>query len=181
MNKVILYVATSKDGFIADENGGVDWLPPPSDTAENPDEFGFATLLASVKTIVMGSKSYEQILTFGDWAWNDKITYVFTTRSFANDNPNINFINGRVDELINKLNQNSVSQNIWLLGGANLIAQFAENNLIDECIITEVPTTLGAGIKMNLAYEDFELLNIKKCSQDILQKHYANKKLNSRC
>ena len=126
-------------------------------------------------------KSYEQILTFGDWAWNDKITYVFTTRSFANDNPNINFINGSVDELINKLNKKPVSRNIWLLGGANLIAQFAKNHLIDECIITEVPTTLGTGIKMNLAYEDFELLNIKKCSQDILQKHYANKKLNSRC
>lgn len=176
MNKVILYVATSKDGFIADAHGGVDWLPPPSETANDTDEFGYKALLARIKVIVMGRKSYEQILTFGDWAWNDKTTYVFTKRALATDNSTINFINCNVNKLINKLDQNSLNQDIWLLGGADLIAQFAENNLIDECIITEVPTKLGAGIKMNLAYEDFELLSINKCSQDMLQKHYVNKK-----
>jgi hypothetical protein len=31
MNKTILYIATSKDDFIADKNGGVDWLPHPKD------------------------------------------------------------------------------------------------------------------------------------------------------
>ena len=74
MSKIILYIATSLDGFIADVDGGVDWLPHPDDPE---DICGYKALMKRIDTIVMGSCSYEQILTFGKWAWPDKQTYVF--------------------------------------------------------------------------------------------------------
>lgn len=83
MNKVILYIATSQDGFIADKNGGVDWLPGP--TEDPTDMFGYKKLMDSIDTIVMGSKSYTQILTFGDWAWQNKRTYIFSKQSLQSD------------------------------------------------------------------------------------------------
>ena len=79
MNKVILYIATSLDGFIADKEGGVDWLP--HETEDPKDLVGFKALLNRISVIVMGSKSYKQILTFGQWAWPDKQTYVFTSQN----------------------------------------------------------------------------------------------------
>ncbi len=68
MNKIILYVATSQDGFIADKDGGVGWLPHPSEDNVDKDEFGFKALMDRIAIIIMGSKSYQQILGFGDWA-----------------------------------------------------------------------------------------------------------------
>lgn len=68
MNKIILYIATSLDGFIADINGGVDWLPHPKDDAEL-EAVGYKDLMERIDTILMGSRSYKQILSFGDWGW----------------------------------------------------------------------------------------------------------------
>lgn len=60
MNKIILYIATSLDGFIADINGGVDWLPHPKDDAEL-EAVGYKSLMSRIDTILMGSRSYKQI------------------------------------------------------------------------------------------------------------------------
>lgn len=79
MNKIILYIATSKDNFIADKNGSVDWLPSPEDDAELED-VGYNNLMSRIDTILMGSRSYKQILSFGEWRWSDKKTYVFTSK-----------------------------------------------------------------------------------------------------
>lgn len=73
-------MATSADGFICSKDGGVDWLPSPD--LNSPDDFGFSFLLNRVSTIVMGSKSFDQTLTFGDWAWKDKKTVVFTKKKY---------------------------------------------------------------------------------------------------
>lgn len=78
MPKVILYIATSEDGFIADKNGGVEWLPAPSDEAE---DFGYKEFYNSIDCLVMGSATYEQCLTFGPWPYPDKTTFVYTKRS----------------------------------------------------------------------------------------------------
>ena len=65
MNKIILYITISKDGFIADKNGGVDWLPQPKDDVEL-EAVGYKDLMERIDTILMGSASYKQIIGFGD-------------------------------------------------------------------------------------------------------------------
>ena len=60
MNKIILYIATSEDGFIADKNGDVDWLPHPKD--DNDLEIvGYNKLMQRIDTILMGSRTVNRL------------------------------------------------------------------------------------------------------------------------
>lgn len=171
--KIILYIATSEDGFIADKSGGVDWLPTPADDS---DEFGYKALMNRTSIIVMGSRSYEQILGFGEWAWGDKMTYVFTSRPLTTTRKDVHFVGKDVKKFMDRLKQQKADQDIWLLGGAELIKSFAKENLIDECIITVVPVKLGEGISLGLSYEKFLFVKEKACSHEMVQKFY-NKKI----
>ena len=71
MSKVILYIATSQDGFIADKDGDVNWLSQPEDDSDL-EVVGYKNLMQRIDTIIMGSNSYKQILGFGNWACVDK-------------------------------------------------------------------------------------------------------------
>lgn len=173
MGKVVLYIATSQDGFIADKNGGVDWLPQPEELPDPSDEVGYKALMSRISTIVMGSKSYEQIIGFGDWAWGDKETFVFTSQALESPRGDIQFVNEGVKSFVDNLKRQDTVQDIWLLGGAQLVKSFAKDKLIDECIITIVPKILGEGIKLELPYEDFVLAQKKSCMNQILQQHYV--------
>src|SRR6478736_1811293 len=74
--KTILYIATSQDGFIADKDGGVGWLDPYNNI--EGEDCGYHGFYESIDGIIMGSRSYEQIVGFGEWIWPGKPAYVFT-------------------------------------------------------------------------------------------------------
>jgi dihydrofolate reductase len=169
MNKVILYIATSLDHFIADQYGGVDWLPHPTDPK---DLLGLQALIKRISTIIMGSHSYHQILGFGPWAWQDKQTYVFSSKNLTSEQAYIKFVSDDPKVLIEKLRNQKSTGDHWLLGGAELVKSFAKNQLIDECIITIVPVSLGTGIKLELPLDDFSLISEKSCMDGIVQKFY---------
>ncbi|HQS84041.1 MAG: hypothetical protein B7Y25_06510 [Alphaproteobacteria bacterium 16-39-46] len=172
MTKVILYIATSQDGFIADKNGGVDWLPTSRDEA---DEFGYKTLLRRISIILMGSRSYQQILGFGEWEWGDKTTYVFTSQSLTSKRSDIFFVHENIRIFMENLKKERPHEDVWLLGGVELIESFAQEKLIDECIITVVPKRLGEGMPVHLPYEDFTLTQTKFCGEGIIQRFYEKR------
>jgi len=171
MNKIILYIATSLDGFIADINGGVDWFPHPKDDAEL-EAVGYKNLMSRIDTILMGSRSYEQILGFGDWGWPDKQTYVFTSKQLENDKPYISITHDSPLEFMTSLKDRKSDKDIWLLGGAELAKSFSQEGLIDEIILTIVPQTLGAGIPLGLSFKNFDLTPEKALMDGMIQKIY---------
>lgn len=57
----ILHVATSLDGYIARLDGSVDWLPSP----EGGEDHGYSKFYNSIDALIMGSTTYEQVLSFG--------------------------------------------------------------------------------------------------------------------
>ena len=175
MNKIILYIATSLDGFIADIKGGVDWLPHPKDEAEL-ESVGYKDLIERIDTILMGSRSYKQILTFGDWGWPDKHTYIFTSKLFESDKPYISMTHDSPLEFMKKFQGRKSNKDIWLLGGAQLAQNFAQDGLIDEVILTIVPQTLRKGIALGLAFEKFDLTAEKSLTDGMIQKTYLRKK-----
>lgn len=76
MTKIVLYIATSKDGYIADEKGSVDWLPQTAEETGGED-YGYHEFYDSVDRLAIGRKTYEQILGFGNWPYPGKLSYIF--------------------------------------------------------------------------------------------------------
>jgi len=174
MNKIILYIATSEDGFIADKNGGVDWLPQPPEEAG--DTVGYQALLNRVSSLFMGRQTYEQVLTFGDWAWPGKMTYVFTSQQMTSERDDICFVRQTIPEFREEFLCTEREFDIWLMGGAQLAKSFSDLGLIDEYIVTIVPQTLGEGMQLELDLSAFNLVKTQECGEGIIQKTFTHSK-----
>jgi dihydrofolate reductase len=141
---IILYVAISRDGYLADEQGGVGWL-----SVENPEQdYGYESFYRSIDALVMGSKTYEQIISFGAWPYPGKTTYVFSKRKLKSVDKDIIFVPVDVNVFIDNLKKDKSVNNLWLVGGGQLINSFASLGLIDESIITTVPKDLRKGLSL---------------------------------
>ena len=146
---IILYIATSLDGYIAKSNGSVDWLAGNGDEP-NPDN-GYNNFYSTIDTVVLGRTTYEQVineLSPDNWVYEGKKCYVATTKKSDFDD-RAEFISEDITEFIKKLKKQE-GKDIWLVGGGKLIDQFIKQNLIDKYIITIIPTILGNGIPLYL-------------------------------
>jgi dihydrofolate reductase len=159
MRKIILYIAASLDGYIARENGAIDWLP-----AEDPKEdYGYKAFLGSVDTIIMGRKTYDQILTFSEFPYKDKKCYVFTT-DFNRFDHNVQFVDKNITCFTGNIKHQKGSD-IWLVGGSEIIDIFIKAKMIDEIILFIIPTILGNGIPL-FRHDDNEIkLQLKYSKQ----------------
>lgn len=165
MRKIILFIASSLDGYIAKNDGNVDWLPVSGLS-------GYDDFYKSIDTVIMGKTTYDQILTFGAYPYPDKKSYVFTRNNDHKKDENIHFVND-----VEKLTKNILSNpgmNIWLVGGSKIISNFMNLGFIDEIIITIIPAVLGNGIPLFVDIQKetkFEL--IKTTDYDTLvELHY---------
>lgn len=144
--RIKLYIATSLDGFIAREDGSIDWLTEYENSSET--DYGYSEFYASIGTVLMGRKTYEQVLGFGDWPYGKKKSYVFTRQKepLRREN-NVEFISGDTAEFVSHLKENT-DEDIWLVGGSQLIKTFLKENLVQDLIIFIVPIILGSGIPL---------------------------------
>ena len=139
MRKVILYIASSLDGYIARENGDVDWLP-------QSDASGYDKFYKTVDVVILGKTTYDQVLTFGEYPYKDKKSYIFTrTKSTAMDG-DVEFVSDMDEFAKNTLLK--LDGNIWLVGGGQIISTFVNNGIVDEIILSIVPVVLGKGIPL---------------------------------
>lgn len=172
--RVTLYIAMSVDGYIADENGDVDWLDEfqaASDDSE--DVAGFSGFFESVDCLVMGATTYEQVLGFGEWPYGEKPTYVFTHRSLSPATEAVEFVDRGVAEQSTELKQQH--DHIWLVGGAQLAQTFLRERAIDALRLSLVPVLLGDGIPLFTgSYEEQRLQLVETDSHDsgIVEHHY---------
>ena len=168
--KIIIYIAISLDGFIAKEDGSLDWLTKYNNSEE---DYGFVELYDRIGTVLVGGSTYRQV---GD-PFKGKEAYVFTRKEPEQKADNIHFVSGDVKEVLNNLKLGN-NKNIWLVGGAALVDQFLSANLIDEYIITIIPTLLGRGIQLfqgENPESNLELLNVKSYDSGLVQLHYVKR------
>ncbi|GFI22458.1 putative protein YyaP [Lachnospiraceae bacterium] len=147
MRKISLFIAMSLDGYIADSKGSVDWLKGQGNDNENIDVY--SEFVKNIDTILMGWNTYHQVVTElspKEWVYNDFTTYVITHNE-QTSSEKIRFVNMDPAYLIKSLKQKS-GKDIWICGGANLIQQLVNEDLIDCYYITIVPILLGAGIRL---------------------------------
>lgn len=168
MRKVVLFIATSLDGFIAGEDGSTDWLYTDGD-------FGYQEFYNSIDTTIMGYNTYYYIKHFPEFPYPDKKNYVFTRKQRAIDNNPVEFVFGDVVEYVKKLKRKE-GKNIWLVGGGQINTILHNANLIDQMIISIHPIALGNGIKLfreeSLKRLHFKLINHHLYDRGLIQLTY---------
>ena len=172
MKKIKLYIAASIDGYIARPDGDIEWLtgfPNPSKT-----DYGYKDFVASVDTVIMGNRTYHDILCMDVlWPYKDKETYVVTHHS-QETKENIRFISENVVETISELRKKD-GKDIWLVGGGQLISMLLGADLVDEMQINYVPVILGDGIPLfpgSTKESQWNLLQNKAFDNGVLQVKY---------
>lgn len=146
MRKVVLFISMSLDGYLADTKGNIDWL----NIEMNEEDTTYEDFYKDVDTVLLGYNTYEQVTTqlaVGNYPYKDSKSYVFTNKKIEKTEDNITFVDGDVVPLITEL-RNEPGKDIWLVGGAYLVKQLVEANLIDTYYIAVMPTLLGNGIPL---------------------------------
>ncbi|KFL43663.1 hypothetical protein CH76_05530 [Lysinibacillus sp. BF-4] len=145
LRKVVLYIATSLDGYIADKEGKVDWLVPTG--AE--EDTSYEDFYAQVDTVIMGRTTYDQVVTElspTHYPYEDVTSYIMTHESRASEGA-VHFTDEAVVSLVQRLRKQP-GGTIWLVGGASSIQPLVSANLIDEYQIATMPIILGEGIRL---------------------------------
>ena len=146
---IVLYISASLDGYIARDNGAVDWLMGSSGD-ENVD-LGFDKFYSSVDTVVMGRTTYEQIineLSPDTWVYEGKKSYV-ASRKIDEDDSRVEYIKDDITGFVENL-KTQKGKDIWIIGGGKLTDEFIKKDMIDKYVITIIPTILGEGIPLFL-------------------------------
>ncbi|HCM88570.1 MULTISPECIES: dihydrofolate reductase family protein [Vagococcus] len=161
--KIILYIATSLDGFIADRNGNIDWLSTNVDSSEI--DTSYEDFYQQVDTVILGRTTYDQVtqvLSPDNYPYSDSTSYVLTSRP-GESAESIIFTDQPVVEIVNNLKQTN-GGNVFIVGGASIIQPLVEANLIDEYQLATIPVILGEGIPLFKSIKEPVGLQIKNIS-----------------
>ena len=142
--KASVFIATSLDGFIARQDGALDWLP-----ADGGEPHGYDEFIASVDALVIGRKTFETVLTFDTWPYGSKPVVVLSTKPGelrAPDGAVCEAMTGTPHEIVDRLSARGM-EHLYVDGGVT-IQGFLEAGLIQRVIITRIPVLLGNGIPL---------------------------------
>jgi dihydrofolate reductase len=141
---VSVFVGTSVDGFIARRNGGLDWLPEGGGEPHGYNEF-----IATVDVIVLGRKSFEQVLALEAWPYGDKRVVVLSGRPVdlsAARGGVVEQMAGPPAEIVSRLAA-SAAHHLYIDGGIT-IQGFLRAGLVQRLVITRVPVLIGDGVPL---------------------------------
>lgn len=172
MKRIILYIAASIDGRIAEPDGGIEWLSEFPITEEM--NYGYKDFFASIDTIIMGGRSWREMSNMDAMGvYADKVVYVVSHHNWG-EKENIKFITENITEHIAAL-RNEQGKDIWLFGGGELISILLAANLIDEMQIAYIPVILGQGISLfpeQLKESKWKIIQTKVYDSGILKVDY---------
>ena len=169
--KVILYIATSLDGYIAKPNDDLSFL---SIVQQDGEDYGYADFVKSVDTVILGRKTYDWVMTqVSEFPHADKNSFIIT-RTARPSIGKTNFYTGKLKDLISRL-KTEQGKNIFIDGGAEIVNELLKENLIDEFIISVIPILVGNGTKLfndGRPGQKLELISTKQFEKGLIQLHY---------
>jgi dihydrofolate reductase len=154
----IYYTASSIDGYIVDDRDSLEWLISRDIDVDGP--FGYRAFSDSVGALVMGATTYEWLVANDpdDWQYKQP-TWVMTHRpNIIRAGDPVRAFQGDVTELQPLLLRAAGYQDIWVVGGGDVAAQFARAGLIDEMIVSYAPCTLGSGGRLMPVHTEWTLV-----------------------
>ena len=176
--KIIAYIATSADGFIARKDGAVDWLDRPRPRGN----YGMGEFWKSIDTILLGRKTYDFYVQFvsegksaPDMGKNQPRHYAFSRKPPQKVLPGFEFVKEPIRKFAQRLRKQK-GKDIWMMGGGSIIASFLDAAEIDEFIIHVIPILIGEGIPLIAPRHrtvPLKLLSTKKFPDGVVRLHYA--------
>ena len=148
--RIIVYIATSADGYIARPDGDVEWL----DRRPRTLDYGMRAFYRTIDTILWGRGTYDWLLHYNKKKGRTKglfdaklANYVFSRTPPKQAAPGVEFVTEPVKAFAKRLRA-SPGKHIWMMGGGGLIASFLDAGEIDEFDIHVVPVFIGEGIPL---------------------------------
>ena len=179
--KIIVYIAMSADGFIGRLDGSVDWLDRPRPKGN----YGMDAFYKSIDTILWGRKTCDMALDFqkkgvAAAAFDTRVkNYVFTRRVPQLAAPaGVEFVNAPIKAFATRLREKK-GKDIWMMGGAGIIASFLDEGEIDEFMIHVIPKFIGEGIPLIAPARrtvPLKLISCTKFTDGVVELHYAVRK-----
>ncbi|MBF6205965.1 dihydrofolate reductase [Streptomyces gardneri] len=172
------YTATSLDGYLADSENSLTWLFEVDGADEA--QTSIAGFLAQVGAMCMGATTYEWIRTNEPpetWReyYGDLPCWVFTHRVLpAIPGANLRFVSGTVESVHREMAEAAGERNIWIMGGGDLVGQFADAGLLDDIVVSVAPVTLGAGAPLlprRILSDRLRLVGVEQAGQ-FAELHY---------
>ena len=173
----IVYVAQSIDGYIADKNGGLDWLQ----TVPNPDnsDMGYNSFIKQIDAIIIGRNTFETVCSFDcEWPYTLPVFVLSNSLKSIPDShkDKAELVNGSLKDILKNLNSRGLNQ-IYIDGGKT-VQNFLKEDLVDDLIITTIPVILGGGYPLFAELPktiEFELIKSELFLNQIVQNHYRRK------
>lgn len=140
---VRVFIATSRDGYIAGPDDDLSWLPD----GHAGEDYGYDAFMAQTGAIVMGRRTYDVVEGFGiDWPYGDTPVFVVTSRPLGADEPSVQPSSGTPAEILARVRE--VTGGGVYVDGGDVIRQFLDADLIDEVTITVIPVDIGDGVPL---------------------------------
>lgn len=172
--KVILFISMSLDGYIARPDDNIDFLSVVDQAGE---DYGYFNFVKSVDTVIIGRKTYDNVVTMGfEYPHHDKDVYIITRQERPAVAVNsFKYYSGDLKDLIIKL-KSGEGKDIYCDGGAEIVHELLKENLIDEFVISVIPVLLGDGIplfKGGRPENKLLLIGSKHYEKGLVQVHYS--------
>jgi len=163
-----VYIATSLDGFIAREDGDIDWLNAANEEVPEGEDCGFFAFFDSVDCLIMGRNTYEKVLSFGQWPYGEKPVIVLSRNEVKIPDSlpkSVSWSSESPEDLSNRLMREGVKR--AYVDGGKTIQRFLAEALIKDVTITVIPVLIGSGIPL-----------FGKLEKDIQLKHVSTTAFN---
>jgi len=144
---VVLFIAMSLDGYIADIHGGTGWLE--GQVSGENDMVSYEEFTQNIDTVIMGANTYRQLVTElspNEWVYSNFTSYIIT-HAPKKSTDKIRFTDEHPSQLVNRL-KNETGKDIWICGGASIAKQLMQADLIEQYYINVIPVILGNGIRL---------------------------------
>ncbi|PSL26606.1 dihydrofolate reductase family protein [Dyadobacter jiangsuensis] len=172
--KVFVYIAASLDGYIAKHDDDLTFL---SLVEQEGEDYGYAEFIDTIDTVIIGRKTYDKVQAMGiEYLRADK-EYHIVTRTPRAQEGNVRFHTGDLKAFIEELKQKE-GKHIFVDGGAEVVNQLMQLDLIDEYIVSLIPILLGDGIRLfkdGRPEQNLTFVSSKSFEKGLVQLHYTRR------
>jgi len=176
-----VFIATSLDGYIADKNGGIDWLSVPG---LDEIDTGYAEFTSRIDALVMGRSTFETVCGFDiDWPYQKPVFVLSRSLTEIPEklSDKVYLVKGTLSEILEQIHQKGYYR--LYIDGGKVIQNFLKEDLIDDMIITLIPVLLGGGIPLFADLSkplDFECKKSTVFIDKVVQNHFTRTKIVNR-